>query len=82
KSVDQAALIQVIIEDKKLDAEFDNIKQMEDRSCARLEGVSYRIARVLEDGEDITDTMQVSPPPNSDPWKIVMVKGIYPIDCK
>jgi len=82
KSVDQAALIQVIIEDEKLDAEIENIKQMEDRSCARLEGTSYKIARVLEDGNDITDTMQFSPPPNSDPWKIVMVKGIYPINCQ
>jgi hypothetical protein len=55
---------------------------MEDRGCARLEGISYKIARVLEDGKDITDTMQLSPPPNSDPWKIVMVKGIYSIDCR
>jgi hypothetical protein len=82
KSVDQAALIQVIAEDERLDAQIASIGQAQDRGCARLEGTSYRIARVLEDGKDITDTMRFSPPPNSDPWKIVLVKGIHSIDCR
>lgn len=80
-SVDQAALIQLITDDEKLDAKIENLRKIEGRRCARVEGISYEIARFFVDGEDITETMQFSSTPNSDPWKIIKVTGIDAIDC-
>ncbi len=80
--MDQAAIIQLITEDPKLEAEIANLRQTEGRRCARLEGTSYEIARFFIDGEDITDTMRFTSAPNSDPWKIIKVKDIHAIACR
>lgn len=81
KSVDKASLIQLIISDNEIESIFENIAEIEGRRCARLEGVSYEISRFFLDEEDITESMQFTPAPNSDPWKMLKVTGLSRIDC-